>query len=100
MIETFYDLEEVVDAVEAVRSVSSLPIVALMTFDEGAETLAGITTAGPSQRLAELDVAAAPWARTTAQACLAALHALDEMGKDGSRSQPSPTSVCSLAGGR
>src|SRR5919106_2344813 len=42
MIETFYDLEELVDAVEAVRGVSSLPIVALMTFDEGAETLAGV----------------------------------------------------------
>src|SRR6266571_5705925 len=32
MVETFYDLEEVVDAIEAVRSVSSLPIVALLTF--------------------------------------------------------------------
>src|SRR5919108_619081 len=41
MIETFYDLDELVDAIEAVRSVSSLPIVALLTFDEGAETLAG-----------------------------------------------------------
>src|SRR5215217_3398268 len=36
MVETFYDLEELVDAVAAVRSVSSLPIVALLTFDEGA----------------------------------------------------------------
>src|SRR6184192_3488808 len=43
MVETFYDLEEVVDAVEAVRDASSLPIVALLTFDEGAETIAGIT---------------------------------------------------------
>ena len=43
MVETFYDLEELVDAIEAVRSVSSLPIVALMTFDEDAETLAGVT---------------------------------------------------------
>jgi methionine synthase / methylenetetrahydrofolate reductase (NADH) len=42
MIETFYDLEELVDAIEAVRGVSALPIVALMTFDEGAETLAGV----------------------------------------------------------
>src|SRR3954462_6946403 len=31
MVETFYDLEEAADAVEAVRSVSSLPIVALLT---------------------------------------------------------------------
>ncbi len=58
MIETFYDLDEVVDAVEAVRSVSSLPIVALMTFDEGAETLAGITAAEAAQRLGQLDIAA------------------------------------------
>src|SRR5207244_8539213 len=58
MVETFYDLEEVVDAVEAVRSVSSLPIVALMTFDEGAETLAGIKAEEAASRLAELDVAA------------------------------------------
>src|SRR3954465_8643411 len=33
-VETFYDLDEVVDAIEAVRSVSSLPIVAMLTFDE------------------------------------------------------------------
>ena len=34
MLETFYDLEELEDAIEAVRSVSALPIVALLTFDE------------------------------------------------------------------
>ena len=58
MVETFYDLEEVVDAIEAVRSVSSLPIVALLTFDESAETLAGVTAAEAAERLGELDVAA------------------------------------------
>src|SRR5258705_13250537 len=31
-IETFFDLDELVTAIDAVRSVSSLPIVALMTF--------------------------------------------------------------------
>ena len=36
MLETFFDLEELADAIAAVRSVSSLPIVALMTFDEDA----------------------------------------------------------------
>src|SRR5947208_11465148 len=45
MVETFYDLEEAVDAVEAARSVSNLPIVTLLTFDESAETLAGVTPA-------------------------------------------------------
>ena len=34
MLETFFDLDELVAAIEAVRSVSTLPIVALMTFDE------------------------------------------------------------------
>ena len=58
MVETFYDLDELVDAVEAVRSVSSLPIVALLTFDESGETLAGVTAAEAAARLAELDVAA------------------------------------------
>src|SRR5213083_1031794 len=35
MLETFYDLDELVDAIDAVRGVSALPIVALLTFDEG-----------------------------------------------------------------
>ena len=58
MVETFYDLEELVDAIEAVRAVSSLPIVALMTFDEGAETLAGVTAREAAERPDQLDVAA------------------------------------------
>ncbi len=33
MVETFYDLDELETALAAVRSVSSLPIVALLTFD-------------------------------------------------------------------
>src|SRR3954447_4137521 len=58
MIETFYDLEELVDAIEAVRGVSALPIVALMTFDEGAETLAGVSAREAADRLRSLNVAA------------------------------------------
>src|SRR3989440_3150319 len=54
MIETFFDLEEVVDAIEAVRSVSGLPIAALLTFDETAETLAGVSAAEAAGRLADL----------------------------------------------
>ena len=41
MIETFFDLDQLVAAVEAVRGVSSLPIVALLTFDDEAETGGG-----------------------------------------------------------
>ena len=58
MVETFYDLDELVEAIEAVRSASSLPIVALMTFDEQAETLAGVSASDAAERLAPLDVAA------------------------------------------
>ena len=99
MIETFYDLEEVVDAVEAVRSVSSLPIVALMTFDEGAETLAGITAGEAAQRLADLDVAA--MGANHGAGLLAALHALDQMGRDGKPLAALPNiGLASLSGGR
>jgi methionine synthase / methylenetetrahydrofolate reductase(NADPH) len=99
MVETFYDLEEVVDAVEAVRSVSSLPIVALMTFDEGAETLAGITAAEAAERLGELDVAAI--GANHGAGLLAALAALDQMGRDGLPLAALPNiGLASLAGGR
>ena len=58
MVETFYDLDELTTAVEAVRSVSSLPIVALMTFDEDAETPGGVSAAEAAARIRELGVAA------------------------------------------
>jgi methionine synthase / methylenetetrahydrofolate reductase (NADH) len=57
MIETFFDLDELVAAVEAVRKVSSLPIGALLTFDEDAETPGGDNAADAAARLAGLDVA-------------------------------------------
>jgi homocysteine S-methyltransferase len=99
MVETFYDLEEVADAVEAVRSVSSLPIVALMTFDEGAETLAGITAAEAARRLGELDVAA--MGANHGAGLLAALAALDQMGSNGKPLAALPNiGLASLAGGR
>jgi homocysteine S-methyltransferase len=99
MIETFYDLEEVVDAVEAVRSVSSLPIVALLTFDESAETLAGVTAAEAAARLMELDVAAV--GANHGAGLLAALAALEQMGKNGKPLAALPNvGLASLTGGR
>jgi methionine synthase / methylenetetrahydrofolate reductase(NADPH) len=101
MIETFYDLEEVVDAVEAVRGASSLPIVALLTFDEGAETIAGVTAEEGAQRLVELDVAAI--GANHGAGLLAALAALEQMSGNGNGK---PLAVlpniglASLAGGR
>jgi len=58
MVETFFDLEELVVAIEAVRGVSSLPIVALLTFDDEAEVTGGVGAAVAASRLAALDVAA------------------------------------------
>jgi homocysteine S-methyltransferase len=58
MVETFFDLDELVVAVEAVRSVSSLPIVAMMTFGEDAETIGGVSAAEAAARLRELELAA------------------------------------------
>jgi methionine synthase I (cobalamin-dependent) len=99
MVETFYDLEELADAVEAVRSVSSLPIVALLTFDESAQTLAGVTAREAAERLAELDVAAI--GANHGAGLLAALAALEEMRSDGHVLAALPNiGLASLSGGR
>jgi homocysteine S-methyltransferase len=99
MVETFYDLEEVVDAIEAVRGVSSLPIVALLTFDETAETLAGVTAAEAAARLIELDVAAI--GANHGAGLLAALAALEQMGNKGKPLAALPNvGLASLTGGR
>jgi homocysteine S-methyltransferase len=57
-IETFFDVDELEVAVEAVRAVSSLPILALLTFDEDGETVGGVGAREAAERLADLDVAA------------------------------------------
>ena len=99
MIETFFDLEELVDAIEAVRSVSSLPIVALMTFDDGAETLAGVHAREAATRLSELDVAAI--GANHGSGLLVALEALEQMRSDGMPLAALPNiGLASLSGGR
>src|SRR6059058_1639425 len=99
MIETFYDLEEAVDAIEAARSVSSLPIDALLTFDESAETLAGVTAAEAAARLTDLDVVVI--GANHGAGLLAALAALEQMGKDGKPLAALPNvGLASLTGGR
>ena len=99
MVETFYDLDEAVDAIESVRSESSLPIVVLLTFDEGAETIAGVTATEAAARLNELDVAAI--GANHGAGLLAALAALQQMGADGKPLAALPNvGLASLAGGR
>jgi methionine synthase / methylenetetrahydrofolate reductase(NADPH) len=58
MVETFFDLEELETAVAAVRATSSLPIVAQLTFDEDAETLAGVAAGEAAERLRTAGVVA------------------------------------------
>ncbi len=99
MVETFFDLEELVVAVEAVRGVSSLPIVALLTFDEDAETSGGVGAATAAARLAGLDVEAI--GTNHGAGPHAALTALDAM-RDASLPLAALPNIglASLAGGR
>jgi homocysteine S-methyltransferase len=99
MLETFYDLDELVDAIAAVRGISSLPIVALLTFDEGAETLAGVGAREAADRLAGLDLAA--FGANHGAGLLAALEALEQMQRDGRPLAALPNiGLASLSGGR
>jgi homocysteine S-methyltransferase len=100
MVETFYDLQELEAAIEAVRGVSSLPIVATLTFDEGAETLAGVTGAEAAERLRPLDLAAI--GANHGAGLHAALAALEAMGGDGGPPLAALPNVglASLSGGR
>ena len=81
LLETFYDLDELAEAIAALKSVSSLPIVALMSFDSDAVTMAGVTARAASTRLRELDVAA--FGANHGRGPAAALTALAEMSGDG-----------------
>src|SRR5579862_3508891 len=80
MVETFFDLDELETAIAAVRSVSSLPIVALLTFDAGGETLAGVKAEDAAARLRPLGLAA--FGANHGAGPAAALAALARMGGD------------------
>jgi methionine synthase / methylenetetrahydrofolate reductase(NADPH) len=99
MVETFYDLGELEQAIDAVRSVSALPIVALLTFDDDAETLAGVAAGAAADRLRQLDVAA--MGANHGAGLQAALTALEEMVGEGPPLAALPNiGLASLAGGR
>jgi methionine synthase / methylenetetrahydrofolate reductase(NADPH) len=98
-VETFFDLEELESAIAAVRSVSSLPILAMLTFDEQAETLAGVSAAKAVARLKELDVAAV--GANHGAGIQAALRALNAMSADGMPLAAMPNiGLASMAGNR
>jgi homocysteine S-methyltransferase len=81
LLETFYDLDELAVAIEAVRSVSSLPIVALMSFDGDAVTIGGVAARDAAVRLRALGVDA--FGANHGRGPAAALVALEEMAGDG-----------------
>jgi homocysteine S-methyltransferase len=58
MVETFFELAELEQAIAAVQDVSRLPIVAQLTFDEDAQTLAGVGAAEAVERLRGVGVSA------------------------------------------
>ncbi|HZR96726.1 MAG TPA: bifunctional homocysteine S-methyltransferase/methylenetetrahydrofolate reductase [Gaiellaceae bacterium] len=78
MLETFYDLDDLERAIAALRSVSQLPIVALMSFDFEGQTLAGVSAQSAAARLAPLGVAAIGANHGSGPA--AGLRAIAEMG--------------------
>ena len=78
MIETFYELEELLAAIGAVRGVSALPIVALLTFDEDAQTLGGLSAEEAAAALVEQDLAAV--GANHGAGLQAALRAIERMG--------------------
>ena len=98
MVETFFDLDELVTAIEAVRSVSSLPIVAMMTFGEDAETIGGVKAGAAAERLRELGVEAI--GTNHGAGPHSALSALQAMG-DGLPLAAMPNiGLASMSGGR
>jgi homocysteine S-methyltransferase len=98
-VETFFDLDELSTAIAAVRSVSSLPIVAMLTFDEDAQTLGGVTAADAASRLGELDVAAIGANHSAGPQ--AALRAIEQMRENGKPLAVMPNvGLASLAGQR
>jgi len=99
MVETFYDLEELLAAIQAVRGVSGLPIVALMTFDEDAQTIGGVSAEDAASALGDADVAAI--GANHGLGLQAALRALERMGRNGKPLAALPNvGLASLAGDR
>jgi methionine synthase I (cobalamin-dependent)/5,10-methylenetetrahydrofolate reductase len=101
MVETFYELDELRAALESVAEVSSLPVVAMLTFDEQGETLGGVTAKEAVDALGEAGLAAI--GANHGVGIQAALAALNEMhSTDGNLALAAMPNIglASLAGGR
>jgi 5,10-methylenetetrahydrofolate reductase len=98
MIETFFELEELTAAIEAVQRVSRLPIVAMLTFDEDAETFGGVSARAAFERLAGYELAAV--GANHGAGLHAALAALEAMGNGRPLAALPNVGLASLSGGR
>src|SRR5919199_845472 len=98
MVETFFDLDELATAIEAVQEVSTLPIVAMLTFDEDAETFGGVSAREAVERLANYQLAAI--GANHGAGLHAALAALEAMGDGRPLAALPNVGLASLAGGR
>ena len=98
MVETFFDLDELTTAIEAVQSVSRLPIVAMLTFDEDAETYGGVPAREAVERLTGYELAAV--GANHGAGLHAALAALEAMGDGRPLAALPNVGLASLSGGR
>src|SRR5919202_783002 len=97
-VETFTELDELEDAIEGVRGASALPTVALLSFEENGETLAGVRAAEAAERLADLDVCAI--GANHGAGLLTALAALEEMRSGKPLAALPNIGLASMSGGR
>jgi homocysteine S-methyltransferase len=98
MLETFFDLDDLEAAVAAVRGVSSLPVVALMSFDSAGETIAGVSAHTAGKRLRALGLAA--FGANHGAGPNAALRALGDMAGDGVLAALPNVGLASMSGQR
>src|SRR3954449_5000231 len=98
MVETFFDLDELKTAIEAVQSVSRLPIIAMLTFDEDAETFGGVSARDAVSELAGYELAAV--GANHGAGLHAALAALEAMGDGRPLAALPNVGLASLSGGR
>jgi methionine synthase I (cobalamin-dependent)/5,10-methylenetetrahydrofolate reductase len=98
MVETFFDLDELTAAIEAVQEVSRLPVVAMLTFDEDAETFGGVSAREAVERLGDYELAAV--GANHGAGLHAALAALEAMGDGRPLAALPNVGLASLSGGR
>jgi methionine synthase / methylenetetrahydrofolate reductase(NADPH) len=101
IVETFYELDELLAALESVAEVSSLPVVAMLTFDEQGETLGGVTAKEAVEALGEAGLAAIGANHGLGiQAALTALNEMHSTDGDVALAAMPNIGLASLAGGR